>query len=281
MEDSGINRLRFAAAQELLDEGARLVDETGRERLSGAPLILAAQATRATHIFESIIALCRIGRGVPGAMLNRALLEEVLDVHWVAAHADQAPDRATDHDTLIGLGERAMEIDFGRPATPLSPAEAERLVELSKEYKNFRLPWTRAGERERTDLISARWGDEAARDIRYVYDVIQRQNNTLLHGSPTAYRHAMSDAPGRGPQINRAGPDMRWRDSLGHGILGYYLVCRVIAEEFGFDKEPAVQAFHLASCLVKPTHSLSLDDFPGDAPCPCESGLAVDNCHRS
>jgi hypothetical protein len=82
LRERGINRLRIAAAEDLLDEGARLVDETGRERLSGAKLLLAVQATRAIDIFESVIALCQIGRGVPASMLNRALFEEALDVHW-------------------------------------------------------------------------------------------------------------------------------------------------------------------------------------------------------
>ena len=62
--DSGINRLRFSACEDLLDEGARLVDETGRTGIGGIKLLLAVQATRATHSFESVIALCKIGRGV-------------------------------------------------------------------------------------------------------------------------------------------------------------------------------------------------------------------------
>jgi hypothetical protein len=73
LSESGIYRLRIEAAEDVLDEGARLVDETGRTRIGGARLLLAVQATRAVHIFESIIALCRIGRGVPASMLNRAL----------------------------------------------------------------------------------------------------------------------------------------------------------------------------------------------------------------
>ena len=76
--ERGINRLRFSAAEDLLDEGARLVDETGRESIGGARRLLAVQATRATHTLESVIALCRIGRGVQAAMLNRSLLRKPL-----------------------------------------------------------------------------------------------------------------------------------------------------------------------------------------------------------
>lgn len=63
--------------------------------------------------------------------------------------------------------------------------------------------------------------------------------------------------------------------------LGYYMVCRVIAEEFDLDKGPAVEAFHRTSCVVKPIDSLPLDGLSDDAACPCESGLFVANCHRS
>jgi hypothetical protein len=84
--DSGINGLRFSACEDLLDEGRRLVDETGRSPISGAKRLLAVQAARATHSFESVIALCRIGRGVQAAMINRSLLEDALDVHWVPGH---------------------------------------------------------------------------------------------------------------------------------------------------------------------------------------------------
>jgi hypothetical protein len=75
-------------------------------------------------------------------------------------------------------------------------------------------------------LIKQRWGEEAAREVDYVYEVIQRQNNVLLHSSPTSYGLAMST--GR-RQINRIGPDPRWREALAHGVLGYYLIARVLA----------------------------------------------------
>jgi hypothetical protein len=121
--DSGINRLRFSTCEDLLDEGAQLVDETGRTPIGGAKLLLAVQATRATHSFESVIALCRIGRGVQAAMINRSLLEDVLDVHWVAANPEDAPALADQHERLIELGERATLQRFSRPTTPLDPGE--------------------------------------------------------------------------------------------------------------------------------------------------------------
>jgi hypothetical protein len=158
LEEQGIYRLRIAAAEDLLDEGARMVDETGRESVGGARLLLVVQATRATHIFESVIALCRIGRGVPASMLNRALLEDALDVHWVAANPEIAPIRADEHKRLIELGERAMEQRFGRATEPLTAEEQDELKSLRQSYRDFRASWTLASEPHRIELSSKTGG---------------------------------------------------------------------------------------------------------------------------
>lgn len=275
---TGLNRLRFAAAEDLLDLGAEVVDETGRGRLSGARLILAVQATRATHLFESVVALCRMGRGAPASMLNRALFEDALDVHWVAAHPEQAPALADEHEALIRLAEREMELQFGRPAEPLTEAELIRLAELRKRFNNFNASWTLSSVKDRLSLIKARWSqyEDAAYHLDYTYDVIQRQNNVILHPTPSGYGMAMS--PGR-EQINRAGPDPRWRDALGHGVLAYYLTLKVIAEVFDLDKDPIAECFNQTSCYLKPIPQKELATQPADAPCPCGSGRATAKCH--
>ena len=277
--DSGINRLLFAACEDLLDEGALLVDETGRTKIGGAKLLLAVQATRATHSFESVIALCRIGRGVQAAMINRSLLEDVLDVHWVAANPDSAPSRADDHERLIVLGERAMMERFGREVTPLDATERKDLKRLSDLYDGFRRSWTLATDDERIALIKQRWNHpEADGFINQTYELIQRQNNVLLHSSPTALGIAMT--PGRrGP--NRVGPDGWWREALAHGALAYYFICRVIAEEFGLSKEAAADAYFRIGCFkqqLDPEQTAALES--GDV-CPCGSGLSFGECHGS
>jgi hypothetical protein len=278
LREQGIYRLRLAAAEDLLDEGARFVDETGRTSLSGAKLLLTAQATRSTHIFESVIALCRIGRGVPASMLNRALLEEALDVHWVAAHPDDAPALADQHERLINLGERAMNHRLGRPVQALTPDEESELAKLRKIYNDFRAPWTLATDAERIRLVKESWNERAAQDLDVVYQIIQRQNNVLLHPSPLGYGLTMG--PGR-RQINRVGPDERWREALAHGVLGYYLICRVLAKEFGFDTDRAAEIFNYSGKLSHTFSSAQLAAMQADAPCPCESGRLVSECHAS
>jgi hypothetical protein len=275
--DSGINRLRFSACEDLLDAGARLVDETGREPIGGAKLLLAVQATRATHSFESVIVLCSIGRGVQAAMINRSLLEDVLDVHWVAAHADEAPALADQHERLLELGERALFERFGRPAAPLDENERADLDRLGKLYDGFRRSWTLASDASRIAVIKERWIDPAAAVlIDQTYEVIQRQNNALLHSSPTALGIAMN--PGRrGP--NRVGPDPWWRQALAHGVLAYYFVCRVIAEEFGLSKDEAVDAYLRAGSFTKDLDAEQTEGLGDDDACPCGSGLRFGECH--
>jgi hypothetical protein len=278
--DSGINRLRYSSCEELLDEGARMVDETGRTSISGVNLLLAVQATRATHSFESVIALCQIGRGVQAAMLNRSLFEDALDVHWVAANPDDAPARADQHEQLIELGERAMFERFGRPdVEPLDDGEREELKQLSGIYDGFRRSWTLASDTSRVALIKARWNDPvAAGYIDQTYELIQRQNNVLLHTSPTALGIAMM--PGRrGP--NRVGPDQWWRQALAHGVLAYYLIARVIAEVFDFSKDVAADAYFRASCFTKHLSDDQMRGLGDSDSCPCGSGRRFGGCHGS
>jgi hypothetical protein len=281
IQDSGINRLRFSACEDLLDEGARLVDETGRMPVGGAKLLLAVQATRATHSFESVIALCKIGRGVQAAMINRSLLEDALDVHWVAANPDTAPALADDHERLIVLGERAVMAGFGREdVVPLDDDEGEELGRLVKVYDGFRRSWTLASDEARVALIKERWAEYPGADgfIDQTYELIQRQNNTLLHSSPTALGIAMMPER-RGP--NRVGPDPWWREALRHGALAYYFVSKVIAEEFGLFKKPVSDAFFRASCFTKLLDPAQVEALGENDTCPCGSGRALGQCHDS
>ncbi len=171
-----------------------------------------------------------------------------------------------------------MEQRFGRPGEPLTVEEETELARLPKRYRNFRASWTLASDTERIELIKASWDEVAASHIDYVYQVIQRQNNALLHPSPLAYGLAMS--PGR-QGINRIGPDGRWKDALAHGSLGFYLVVRVFAREFDLDRSEAERLFEHSGCLSRTFSDASLGAIPVGAPCPCGSGRASNRCHRS
>jgi Family of unknown function (DUF5677) len=276
MREWGIYRLRIDAAQDLLDEGARMVDETGRTNLAQVRLLLAAQATRCVHIFESVIALCRIGRGVPASMLDRSLFEEALDAYWIAGNPEEAPARADEHERAVGLGERMVAQRFDHSSTPMSEEEEAEVKQVMSRYKGFQRSWTLATTQERLDLVKASWGDEAVDKLDYVYEVMQRQSSVLLHPSPLGYGLAMG--PGR-KQINRIGPDELWRDALGRGCLGFYLVLRVIAQEWGFERTTAERLFVYASCVMLRLSDDELGTVRDGGQCPCGSGRAVEDCH--
>lgn len=288
LEEKPINRLRFGEAERLLGEGARLIDETGRKPLQGAEVLLTAQVTRAAHTFEAVLAACRIGRGVQASMLNRSLFEDLLDIHWVAENPDLAPERAEQHDRLIALAEHDIQTRFERTDRELTDAERTELGELIELYggsrRAFKEPWTRCSVRERFSLVQGRWKEEpeARYYLDYIYEVIQRQNNLLLHSSPTGYRQTIFTGPAGRRNLNRAGPDNRWREALGHGAGGFYMAGRVLAQEFGFDKEPMAEAFSQTTNYLRPIEDFpTIDQLPAEASCPCGSGRQVEECHRS
>jgi hypothetical protein len=288
LEEQQINRLRFGEAERLLGEGSRLIDETGRTRLQGAAVLLTAQVTRATHTFEAVLACCRIGRGVQASMLNRSLFEDVLDIHWVAANPGIAPERADQHDRLVTLAEHEIETAFERTDRELTEEERGEFDELIEVYggrrRAFKASWTRSSFEERFGLVQTRWEEEpeARYYLDYIYEVIQRQNNLLLHSAPTGYRQTMTSGSGRPRGLNRAGPDNRWREALSHGAGGFYMTGKILAQEFGFDKEPMAEAFSQTSNYLRPlTDFPNIDRLPAEASCPCGSGRRVEDCHRS
>jgi hypothetical protein len=282
----GINRLRFAQADFLLGEGCRLIDETGRTAIGGGLFLLTAQVTRAAHTFEAVISVCRIGRGVQASMLNRSLFEDLLDIHWVAENLEEAPERADQHDRLVALAEHDLESKFDRTDRPLSPEERDELASLTELYggagRAFRASWTRNSHAERLELVKARWEKEpeALHAIEVIYEIFQRQNNLLLHSSPTGLRQTVTADGAGAHQLNRAGPDQRWREALMHGAGAFYMAGRVLTQEFSFDKEPLAEAFSQTTNYLRHVSDFEgIGELPPDAPCPCGSGRTVAGCH--
>jgi hypothetical protein len=278
LREREIYGLRFEAAEDLLDEGARLFDETGRTENRRARLLLTAQAARCIHIFESVIALCRIGRGVPASMLNRALLDEALDAYWISANPDIAPVRADEHERAVKLGERGVQQPFNASEPPMTEIEEAELQQARRRYRDFKESWTLATFPERFALLKASWDDEADHMLDYVYEVMQRQNSVLVHPSPSGYGLAMT--PGR-RHPNRIGPDEFWAEALKQGCLGFYLVLRVLASEFDLDRSAVEACFVQASCFMLRFTDDELRAIPDGKPCPCRSGRPVERCHRA
>src|SRR4051812_42797634 len=76
-------------------------------------------------------------------MLNRALLEDALSVHWVAADTDEVVGAQADkHDRATSLGERKLFARFGRSVGdgPLSPTAEADFQKLEKDFEGFSCP---------------------------------------------------------------------------------------------------------------------------------------------
>jgi hypothetical protein len=68
---------------------------------------------------------------------------------------------------------------------------------------------------------------------------------------------------------------------LAHGVLGYYLIVRVIAQEFDVSGQVAEEAFFVASCVTKELSDEQMRGLRDGDPCPCGSRRAFDECHGS
>jgi uncharacterized protein YecA (UPF0149 family) len=77
------------------------------------------------------------------------------------------------------------------------------------------------------------------------------------------------------------GPDPWWVQALAHGVLAYYFVCRLLAEEFGLSKDAAAEVFFLASCFTKEIDGDQARGRSDADPCPCGSGRLFGECHNS
>jgi hypothetical protein len=199
-----------------------------------------------------------------------------------------APMHANQHDRLIALAEHDLEDRFNRADRSLSSEERDELNRLIECYggrgRAFKAPWHRTSFGDCFELVKNRWAEEpeAGYYLDYIYDLIQRRNNLLLHGSPTAYRQTVTvDADGR-VHLNRIGPDSLWSESLAQGAGGYYFVRRVLAQEFGFDREAVAEIFSRSTSYCRKADEFpDLAALPDGAACPCMSGRMVNHCHRS
>jgi hypothetical protein len=288
LQQRGINRLRFASSEELLGRGAVLVDETGRQERSGSETLLIAQATRAIHTYETVVGACILGRGVQASMLNRSLFEDVLDIHWAAANPDIAAERAEEHERFMALAEHKLETDHGRSERPLTESEEAELAALIAVYggvpRAFTADWHRAPFEECFDLVRDRWSEyqDTEQGLRYIYDVMQRRNNLMLHPTPTAFRQTFFVDDDGHRTLNRLGPDSRWITALRDGAGGFYMVLRVLAEEFQLDKEPLAESFsRTTDLLLEIEDDADVARLSAAAKCPCGSGLLVSDCHRA
>jgi hypothetical protein len=86
--------------------------------------------------------------------------------------------------------------------------------------------------------------------------------------------------PGRGG-LNLDLPDQWWPQALAHGVLGYYLIVRVIAQEFDLSPQATQEAFSRASTVTRQLSDEQTRGLGSGDPCACGGGRAFGECHGS
>ena len=195
--------------------------------------LIVAIAARSLSTFDAVALLAREGYGSQVEMLNRSLLEDALHIYWVADHPDVALQKADEHMEAVSLGDRAIDgefVDIGRPPGEFSEEESERLDAFLKRYKSFSKSWTEASDAELRDCVKSTWPD-GERYIDWIYAVVQRRNNLVLHNSP----HGLMKVFGASDsgEVDRTlplKPDGNVREPLMQAFSAFYLVVRLLAE---------------------------------------------------
>jgi hypothetical protein len=274
-----LHEVRMRCARALGDAGQALTAAAGGRATGDQHTLLLVIGERTSRSYSSSCALALAGQGIQAAMLNRSMLEDALDVAWVAGNPDTATKLADEHDRAIYLADRHVEAKYKDSAKALSDAEADELADAARRYRGFRASWTLTGEDERLGLLKASMPAEAAWMVDYTYEAIKKRANVLMHGAPTGWRQITDRGPSGEVRIRSGQSDHYWLQALNHAILGFHLTMRSIASALGVPLNNEFDVFFRATCVVKDLASGQLAQVGDDDPCPCGSEYAKALCH--
>lgn len=150
-------------------------------------LLLASFFARSTRTYEAIVKhLGNAGFGEQGAMLNRSLFEDMVDMHWTEANHELAAERILQHDRWA----RNRKLQVRRRFPELFESAEPKLELLSKEEtQEFRQlfarhgSWTGLSLSQRVDHIEERWPSGGRRDLRFFHEWVNKLNSEILHPS--------------------------------------------------------------------------------------------------
>lgn len=181
VELSGLRETLDFARTEVVPE---IKTEEHAMRLALYPAVFA----HATSTFEAVIVLCERGLAPQAMMLNRALFEQMVDLHWVRANPELAEQRFVEHARLNQHRRReAARHHPGivpEPAAPQEELPPDEVNALKKLFAAGGESWTGVRLDRRVEAIEGQWGDESERRVlRFMHDVVNRLNNDELHPS--------------------------------------------------------------------------------------------------
>jgi Family of unknown function (DUF5677) len=188
--DGAPNRVRAHACQRLLRWSIERAQRwAGRQPETGADLLLLSMHARSTRTYEAVVRwLAEHGFGEQGAMLNRSLFEDMVDIHWVHLNEELAVDRLEQHDKWSRFLRAEVQRSFpdwfdGHRAQPpkLTNKEKQDLRKLfgGKGEKS----WTGVPRlKDRLDSVLTCWPNaDSRRELQFHHSWVHKTNNETLH----------------------------------------------------------------------------------------------------
>jgi hypothetical protein len=153
--------------------------------------------SRITTTYQAALNLAAAGYGDQVQMLDRALFEAMVDLHWIAANPELALQRYDEHyrhSILVRLEEQRKHPEFTAP-TDLPREYVGVREELDRVFGRYgQRSWTGVGLHARVKaLIAAQDTDAERREIDVFYGIVNRVSNTALHPSPLSLHRSIRD----------------------------------------------------------------------------------------
>ncbi len=256
----------------------------GKPLESKADRIIALVLSRSLTTARAVVCLAEAGFGTHGAMLNRALFEDLIDAGWTVCNPDAAAKMHSAHERREQL---ALRVSLEKlPATSdasFEPLTAEEVAELADETRFGRYGerhWTGVSLHARIDAAKGAWEEHELVKLRTMYELAHHRNNLLLHSSPLAHnQHLAEDAPGYLKTF--AGPSTVEMDRTLFGAAWTIgAVGLLVMQHFDFPRagEFADWRERQERRALSP-EIFDLGEVDRNDPCPCGSGDKCKRCH--
>lgn len=220
------------------------VDEEVRPPLSGerslnwVQLAVITYFYRSSDTYEGVLFLCREGLGVQAAMLDRSLIEDVIDAHWVTVEGDLAMERMREyarwhaHDRIRASGRHPTYFDE-KPKTTWDPMSDEETRDYVKVLRGGGGSWTGVKTGKRIETIEDLWRSDTSRaELRFFADWVQGQNTGFLHSGPLGLA-AITERHGDGWRMRPRESGFFVRQAIHAAIWAYSQIITLLLDELG------------------------------------------------
>jgi len=198
-------------------------------------------------------------------MLDRSLIEDVIDAHWITVESDLAKKRMGDysrwyaHDRVKASQlhpsyfEEALETSW----EPMTQEETKAFLGTMRQGGGS---WTGVKTGKRIEAIEHLWTNEASRaECRFFADWVQAQNTGVLHSGPVGLA-AMTERHGEGWRMRSRDEGFFVRQALHAAIWGYSQIITLLIDEL---KLPGKDRFEAE---VYPSAQLVFVKDPDESP---------------